>query len=256
PCKLREINLIGQDTTLFGSDLYGSSKLPELLRKLTSLKNSVEWIRLLYTHPAHYNEEIIHALRDEKKMCKYLDLPIQHSNDTILKSMNRHTTKREITDLIEKIRRDIPDITLRTSIIVGFPGETEDIFKELLSFLSETRFEKLGAFIYSAEESSRAAGFKGQIPDKIKKQRFEEVMKLQQKISNDINRSFMGRTVDVLIDEKIDGEKERFAARTQGDAPEVDGCVYVSGKDLKVGEFRRVKITDTLEYDLVGEVII
>ncbi|MDP2929462.1 MAG: MiaB/RimO family radical SAM methylthiotransferase, partial [Candidatus Omnitrophota bacterium] len=121
PCKLREINLIGQDTTLFGADLYGSSKLPELLRKLASLKNSVKWFRLLYTHPAHYNEEIIHALRDENKMCKYLDLPIQHSNDAILKSMNRHTTKREITDLIEKIRRDIPDITLRTSIIVGFP---------------------------------------------------------------------------------------------------------------------------------------
>ena len=253
--KLREINLIGQDTTLFGVDLSGSPKLPELLRRLASLKNSVKWIRLLYTHPAHYNGEIIHSLRDEKKICKYLDLPIQHSSDKILKSMNRHSTKKEITALIEKIRHDMPDITLRTSIIVGFPGETEDIFKELLSFLSETRFEKLGAFIYSAEESSPAARLKGQIPDKIKGERFEEVMKLQQKISNDINMSFMGKTVNVLIDEKIDGEKERFAARTQGDAPEVDGCVYVSGKNLKVGEFCKVKITDTLEYDLVGEAI-
>ena len=252
--KLREINLIGQDTTLFGMDLYGSSKLPELLRRLASLKNGVEWIRLLYTHPAHYNGEIIRALRDEKKVCKYLDLPIQHINDTVLKSMNRRTTKKGIIGLIEKIRRNIPGITLRTSVIVGFPGETEDAFKELLSFLSETRFEKLGAFIYSAEESSIAAGLKGQVPDKIKRERFGEVMKSQQKISVDINKSYMGRIVNVLIDEPVEGEDNKSLGRTEGAAPEVDGCVYVSGKGVRVGEFCKVKITDTMEYDLIGEI--
>ncbi|MCX5666319.1 MAG: 30S ribosomal protein S12 methylthiotransferase RimO [Candidatus Omnitrophica bacterium] len=253
--RIREIDIIGQDTTLFGKDIYGAQKLPELLKKLSSLKSSVKWIRLLYTHPAHYSDKLINALRDSKKICRYLDLPIQHISDKILKKMNRHTTKSEIKSLIEKLRKSIPGLTLRTSVIVGFPGETDKDFGELLAFLEDTRFEKLGAFIYSAEEGSRAYKFEGRIPDKIKNQRFDEVMKLQQGISADVNRSYMGKTVSVLIDEPVDGEKDKFAGRTEGDAPEVDGCVYLSGRGVKVGEFCKVKITDTLEYDLVGEAV-
>jgi len=251
--KIKEINIIGQDTTLFGKDIYGRQKLPELLKSLSSLKSGVKWIRLLYTHPAHYSDKLINALRDEKKVCRYLDLPVQHINDRILKKMNRHTTKKEIIDLIERLRKNIPGLALRTSVIIGFPGETDKEFNELLAFLEDTRFEKLGAFIYSAEEFSRAYKFPRRIPDSVKNRRFDEVMKLQQKISADINKSYMGKTVDVLIDEPVEGENNKFAGRTECDAPEVDGCVYVSGKGVRVGEFCKVKITDTLEYDLVGE---
>jgi ribosomal protein S12 methylthiotransferase len=253
--KVREINIIGQDTTLFGNDIYAKPKLPELLKKMASLRGSVKWIRLLYTHPAHYSGRLIDTLRGEKKICRYLDLPIQHISDPILKKMNRHTTKKEIMDLIAKLRKNIPGLTLRTSVIIGFPGETDKEFKELLAFLEDTRFEKLGAFIYSAEEGSKAYKFPGRVTESIKNQRFDEVMKLQQKISVDINRSYMGKTVNVLIDEPVEGEDHKFAGRTEGDAPEVDGCVYVSGKSVKVGEFCKVKITDTLEYDLVGEAV-
>ena len=252
---LKEINLIGQDTTFFGKNIYGKGSLTELLRRVAALKNSVRWIRVLYTHPAHYSDEFIGVVRDEKKICKYLDLPIQHINDVILKRMNRHTTKSGIIKLIAKIRKEIPAITLRTSVIVGFPGETEASFKELLEFLLETKFERLGAFIYSKEEGSPASRFARQVSEKTKNQRFDEVMRLQQKISYDLNRSCMGKVVNVLIDEKIEGEKNKFMGRTEADAPEVDGGVYVSGKDLKIGEFYKVKITDTLEYDLVGKAV-
>ncbi len=251
---LKEINLIGQDTTLFGIDRYGKSVFVQLLKNIAALKNSVRWIRILYTHPAHYTDDLLYTVRDEAKICKYLDLPIQHINDDILKKMNRRTTKKDIIGLIEKIRINIPGVTLRTSVIVGFPGETEENFKELLGFLKDIRFEKLGAFIYSKEEGSRAAKFDLQVPDKVKKERFDEVMKLQQRVSQDINKSFMGKVVDILIDERIEGENDKFTGRTEGDAPEVDGCVYVSGKKIfKVGKFYKVKIKDTLEYDLVGE---
>ncbi len=251
--KIREINIIGQDTTLFGNDIYGRPSLPELLKRLASLRSSVKWIRLLYTHPAHYSGKLINILRDERKICRYLDLPVQHISDPILKKMNRHTTKKEIMSLIEKLRNNISGLTLRTSVIIGFPGETDKEFNELLAFLENTRFEKLGAFIYSAEDLSKAYRFERRVPDSIKNQRFDEVMKLQQKISEDINKSYMGKIVNVLIDEPVEGEDNKFAGRTEGDAPEVDGCVYVSGKGVRVGEFCKVKITDTLEYDIVGE---
>lgn len=253
--KIKEINIIGQDTTLFGKDIYGKPSLPGLLKKLASLKMSARWIRLLYTHPAHYSAGLINVLRDEKKICRYLDLPIQHISDPILKKMNRHTTKKEIVGLIGRLRKNIPRLTLRTSVIIGFPGEKDKEFGELLKFLEDTRFEKLGAFIYSAEEGSPAHKLPGQVPEKIKNGRFDAVMKLQQKISADVNRSYMGKTVDVLIDEAVEGEDNKFAGRTEGDAPEVDGCVYVSGKGVRVGEFCRVKITDALEYDLIGEAL-
>ena len=250
---LKEINLIGQDTTLFGADIYGKGSLPELLKKIAGLKNGIKWIRVLYTHPAHYSDEFIDIVRDEDNICKYLDLPIQHISDSILKRMNRCTTKNDIIKLIDRIRANIPAITLRTSVIVGFPGEREKEFKELLGFLRKTRFEKLGAFIYSREEGSRAFRFERQVPEKIKNERFDEVMRLQQEISAGLNKNFLGKIVKVLIDEKVDGQKDVFTGRTKADAPEVDGCVYVSGKNIKVGEFYKARITDTLEYDLVGE---
>lgn len=250
PGCLKEISLIGQDTTLFGRDIYGKSVFPQLLKRLAGLENSVRWIRILYTHPAHYTDEFILAVRDEPKICKYLDLPIQHISDRILKEMNRCVTKEDIIKLIENIRKNIPRIALRTSIIVGFPGEADKDFKELLEFLKETRFEKLGCFLYSKEEGTRASKFKGQVPEKVKNQRFDEVMKAQQEISGSINRSFLGGTLRVLIDERL--EDGRYFGRTEFDAPEVDGGVYVSGENLNVGDFYKVKITDTLEYDLIG----
>ncbi len=252
PGRLKEINLIGQDTTLFGRDIYGKSVFPQLLKRLAGLKNSVRWIRVLYTHPAHYTDEVIFTVRDEPKICKYLDLPIQHISDGILKEMNRYVTKEGIIKLIEKIKKNIPLIALRTSIIVGFPGETDKDFKELLEFLKETRFEKLGCFLYSKEEGTRASKFKGHLSEKVKNQRFDEVMKAQQQVSAGINRSLLGGTLKVLIDERLEGGG--YFGRTEFDAPEVDGGVYVSGKNLNVGDFYNVKITDTLEYDLIGDV--
>ena len=253
--SLREIDIIGQDTTRFGIDRYGKIRFAGLLREICRVRNNVRWVRILYTHPAHYTKELISVLRDEDKICKYLDLPIQHISDTVLKRMNRLTTRIEIEKLIGKLRREIPGIILRTSLIAGFPGETDKDFKELLDFVRDTRFERLGVFIYSREEGTRAARFAKQVPQKIKEARRDEVMRLQRSISSEINRSFLGKTVDVLIDTKTENRKPKteFTGRTQGDAPEIDGAVLVSGNGIKAGEFYRVRITDSLEYDLVGE---
>ena len=253
--RLKEINIIGQDTTLFGIDRYGKIKFSELLRRLCRSKNSVRWIRILYTHPAHYTKELINTIREEDKICKYIDLPLQHISDKILKRMNRPTARIDIERLIDDIRNNIPGIVIRTSLIVGFPGETYKDFKELMDFTRRMRFDRLGAFMYSKEEGTKAARFQQQVPDKVKKERFDEVMKLQQSISSGINRSFIGKTVEVLIDEKAGTEKNKFVGRTQGDAPEIDGAVYVSGDDMKIGEFYRAMITDSMEYDLIGEKI-
>lgn len=252
---LKEINLIGQDTTLFGMDVYGRPALPELLHRLCSIKNSVKWIRLLYTHPAHYTDGLITTIRNEPKVCRYLDLPIQHISDNILKSMNRRTTKKDIVLLVEKLRKKIPGLALRTSIIVGFPGETEKDFKELLKFIRQACFERLGAFVYSREEGTKASRLKGQVSAGIKKERLDELMKTQQNISASFNRSLIGKTVDVLIDEKVAGERDKFFGRTEADAPEIDCGVYVSGKNVRVGLFSKVRITDALEYDLIGDAV-
>jgi len=272
PGTLKEIDLIGQDTTLFGIDRYGKAMFAEMLRRLCGLKNGVRWIRIMYTHPAHYSDELISVIRGEKKICKYLDLPIQHISDDILKKMNRHVAKKDIIKLISVLRKAIPGLALRTSIIVGFPGETDKDFKELLEFVRCEKFERLGAFTYSREDGTRASRFENQIPQEVKSQRFDELMGLQQKISSGINRSFIGKTVDVLIDEKLPTTPNHslrsgsgrahnaprstlyeFIGRTQYDAPEIDGAVRVSGKNIKVGEFYKVLIKDSLEYDLVGD---
>ncbi|MEI6862918.1 MAG: 30S ribosomal protein S12 methylthiotransferase RimO [Candidatus Omnitrophota bacterium] len=253
--SLKEINLVGQDTTLFGLDIYGKKVFPELLSRLCSLKNGPEWVRILYTHPAHYTDSLIDIIRENDKICKYLDLPIQHITDSILKRMNRRTTKDELVRLIARLKDDIPGITLRTSIIVGFPGETDKDFKELISFVKDTEFDRLGAFLYSEEEGTAASRMKNKVPDKVSRERLDELMKLQRAISSRRNRRFLGKRVRVLIDEKPDSPGGSFFGRTEADAPETDGGVYVSGKSIKVGNFYDVNITDTLEYDLVGDAI-
>jgi len=253
--NLFEIILIGQDTTLYGIDLYGKYKLAELLKKLSLLKlNNLKWIRLLYTHPAHYNDELIEVIANSPKICPYLDLPLQHISDKILKRMNRPVKKDNIISLINKLRDRIPNLTLRTTFMVGFPGETDEDFKELLNFVNEFRFEKLGAFIFSREEGIPAYDFLQQIPMRIKKERLKELMLTQQPISKEINSTYMGKKIEVLIDE-IQSDKPKIATgRTKGDAPEIDGKVIIRTDKAQVGKIIKVKVTEALEYDLIGEI--
>lgn len=250
----KEINLIGQDITLYGLDIFGKPTLVKLIREILKNTKNIKWIRLLYLNPKRIDDELISLIAGEKRICKYVDIPIQHINDRILKLMNRNTTKKEIIDLIKKIRKRIKGVYLRTSIIVGFPTETENEFRELLEFLKQTKFERLGAFIYSREEKTPAYAFKNQINQRIKKSRFDRVMLLQQEIAREINKTLLGKKIEVMIDERDKDEDNLYLARLEQDAPEVDGVVYVrSGKKLAPGEFHKVKIIDTLEYDLVGE---
>jgi len=254
--KVREINLIGQDTTSYGRDLFGASKLSQLLQKILQEVNNIKWVRLLYTHPNHFDDSLIEVYKKEKRLCKYIDLPLQHINDRILKLMNRKITKDKTLRLVEKIRKNIPGVAIRTSLIVGFPGETEKEFQELFKFIEEERFERLGAFIYSREESTAAYHFKGQVPEKVKQERFDLIMSRQQDIARGINQQFMNRKMQVLIDEKGEKGDNIYLGRTEYDAPEVDGLVYVhANKKLQPGDFASVRITDTLEYDLVGKQI-
>ncbi|RKY42668.1 MAG: 30S ribosomal protein S12 methylthiotransferase RimO [Candidatus Makaraimicrobium thalassicum] len=252
---IRELILIGQDTTSFGIDRgEGTPELAELLRR-TSPAMKDGWVRLLYTHPAHFTDELIEVLADTDNICKYVDLPIQHINDRILRRMNRRITRAGITSLIERLRRRIRGVTIRTSVIVGFPGETDGEFRELLDFLDDIKFDRLGAFIYSREEGTAAAGFKGQVPRELKEARFDEVMRLQQRISAENNQAFLGKNLKILIDEEDATDPEQFVGRSQMDAPEVDGVIYVRGRDIRAGDFVDVRVTGTMEYDLIGEIV-
>lgn len=268
--KVSEVNIIGQDITGYGLDLYRSTRLPGLLKKIIKKSPNIGWLRLLYLYPSRISDELLDLIKNEPKVCKYIDLPLQHINNRILNLMHRETTKQDILRIIGKIRKKIPCIAIRTSVIVGFPSETDNEFKELLDFIEDARFERLGAFIYSREEGTQAYNFKNQIPDKIKEERFNTLMMQQQRISQDVNKNFLGKTIDVLIDEKEEDfypvKKETtndikfsnvvYLGRSQYDAPEVDGLVYVdSKKALNVGDFVKVEITDTLEYDLVGKAL-
>lgn len=247
-----EINIIGQDTSSYGMDLYGEPRLTELVKKVVESARHAGWVRLLYLNPLRITDELLGAIADSGKVCKYIDVPIQHINNRILKLMNRKIRRSQIIALIKKIRERIPQVALRTSIMVGFPSETDREFKELLTFIEEMQFERLGAFIYFKEEGTAAYRYGNHIPKSVKIERFNAVMASQQKISRRINRHFLGKTMEVLIDEK---GKDGYLGRSQYDAPEVDGSVYVHSKrTLAPGEFVKVKITDTLEYDLVGEV--
>jgi ribosomal protein S12 methylthiotransferase len=252
--NISEIILIGQDTTLYGFDLYGEYKLAELLKKLSLLElKNLKWIRLLYTHPAHYNDKLIEVIANDPKICPYLDLPLQHISDKILKSMNRSVKKDDIICLIKKLRAKIANLTLRTTLMVGFPGETDKDFKELLSFAKESRFERLGAFIFSREEGAPAYDFPQQIPLRIKKERLKELMLTQQSISKEINHGYLGKEVEVLVDEIKLGKPIISIGRTKGDAPEIDGKVIIKTDKTQVGEIVKVKVLEALEYDLIGE---
>jgi len=251
--NLSEIILIGQDTTLYGIDLYGEYKLAELLKKLSLLElNNLKWIRLLYTHPAHYNDELIEVIASYPKICSYLDLPLQHISDKILKRMNRPIKKSNVISLINKLRDRISNLTLRTTFIVGFPGETDQDFEELLDFVKEFRFERLGAFIFSREEGTPAYDFPQQISMRIKKERLKKLMLTQQSISKEINNAYIGKEIDVLVDEIKPGKPKIAIGRTKGDAPEIDGKVVIRGDKTQVGKFIKVKVTEASEYDLAG----
>ncbi|MEK7867908.1 MAG: 30S ribosomal protein S12 methylthiotransferase RimO, partial [Candidatus Omnitrophota bacterium] len=234
----KEIILIGQDTSLYGMDLYGKKRLGDLLKELAKISKDV-WVRLLYLHPANLDKEVIEVIRDNENICRYIDLPLEHINDRILKQMARRTNKREIIALIEYIRKEIPDAVIRTSFIVGFPGERDEEFKELVSFIKEMKFEKLGVFKYSREEGTPAYEHKNQISEKEKQRRFNRIMSAQQGISRKINERFKGRVLKMLVEEKGKGY---YIARTEYDAPDIDGLVYIKGKNLKIGNFYNVKI--------------
>lgn len=253
--NLSEIILIGQDTTLYGIDLYGEYKLAELLKKLSLLElNNLKWIRFLYTHPAHYNDELIEVIANYPKICPYLDLPLQHISDKILKRMNRPVKKNDIIWLINKLRDKISNLTLRTTFMVGFPGESDQDFEELLNFVKNFRFERLGAFIFSREEGTPAYDFPQQIHMRIKKERLKKLMLTQQSISKEINSSYRGKEIKVLIDEIKSGKPKIAIGRTKGDAPEIDGKVIIRTDKAQVGKFIKVKVTEASEYDLVGEI--
>jgi ribosomal protein S12 methylthiotransferase len=251
--KISELNIIGQDITGFGTDLYKKASLVPLVRKIAAAAEKIRWIRLLYLYPDRVNDELIRLIKEEPKLCKYIDLPIQHINDRILKMMNRGTSRVKTEAVIGKIRKILPEAAIRTSIITGFPTETDKEFDELLDFVKETKFERLGAFIYSAEEGTPAYSIKPRVPEKVMRERFDRIMKAQQEVSRQNNAKLSGKTLEVLIEGEEDGA---YLGRTQYDAPEVDGQVYVnSSKRLAAGDFLRVKITDTLEYDLVGDAV-
>jgi len=258
---ISEINLIAQDTTYYGTDIYKKPSLTELLKVLTDEKNTkyykkIQWIRLLYTHPAHIQQELIDLIKEQPLICNYIDLPIQHINDGVLKAMGRGTTKKDILDLINRLRDSIPGLAIRSSLIVGHPGEGAKEFKELLEFMKQIKFERLGIFTYSKEEGTPAYDYPEQVPEKEKKRRFDVAMKLQQEISADSLQAFLGRKIQVLIDEQNEDDKSVYVGRTYADAPEVDGQVFVhADTQLKPGDFVNAEITDTLEYDLVGDLI-
>lgn len=244
----KEIIPVAQDTTLYGKDIYGKLMFPVLLKKMTKIKG-LQWIRIMYAHPAHVTNELIDLISKEKKICKYLDLPIQHICDNILKSMRRRGTRQEIIDLIAKIRGEIPGVVLRTSVIVGYPGEKEADFEELLNFVSKTRFERLGIFVYSKEEGTPAAKLGGQVPEKLKLARFNKIFKLQSRISKERGREMIGKVIKVLVEEK-NGRCSH--GRTYMDAPGIDGSIKIKDKRLTPGEFTRVKVTKASTFDLQG----
>ena len=249
-----ELIVVGQDTSDYGADLYGRARIAELLAALAKIRG-VRWIRLLYCHPHGISNELIQTIRDEPAVCKYLDMAIEHADDGVLRRMNRIVTQARLRERIEALRREVPGIALRTSVIVGFPGETEAAFENLLAFLGEVRFERLGAFRYSHEEGSASFRFPDQVPAAVKEARFDRLMRVQQEIAAAVNAGVVGRTLEVVIDEPSPDEPGQHVGRTSADCPEVDGVVYVhSDRALCPGMFVSVRITDSYEYDLVGTV--
>ncbi len=248
---VKELILVAQETTVYGKDLYGKKSLHILLKKLCEIRG-IRWIRVLYCYPEEIYDELIETIRDEKKICHYLDIPIQHASDRILKRMGRRTSKQELIDIVGKLRKEIPDIVLRTTLITGFPGETEEDHEELKEFVDEMEFDRLGVFTYSPEENTPAAEMADQVPEEVKEERRDELMELQQEISYDRGQDRIGQELLVMIEGKV-ADESAYIGRTYGDAPKVDGYIFVqTGELLMTGDFAKVRVTGALEYDLIG----
>lgn len=249
----KELILVAQETTLYGKDLYGEKSLPKLLHKLCKI-DGLYWIRILYCYPEEITDELIETIRTEEKICHYLDMPIQHASDRILKRMGRRTNQQELRDMVAKLRKAIPDICLRTTLITGFPGETQEDHEELLAFVDEMEFDRLGVFTYSPEEDTPAATFAEQVAEEIKTDRQADIMELQQEIAFEKAENMVGRTVLAMIEGKVPDE-HAYVARTYKDAPNVDGFVFIqTSEELMTGDFVHAKITGSYEYDLIGEI--
>ena len=250
---VKELILVAQETTLYGMDLYGKKSLPELLHKL-ALIPGIFWIRILYCYPEEITDELIETIKKEPKVCHYLDIPIQHASDAVLKRMGRRTNQEQLRNMIEKLRREIPDICLRTTLIAGFPGETDEDHEELMQFVDEMEFDRLGVFTYSQEEDTPAAIMPDQIAEEVKEVRREEIMELQQEIAFEKAEEMIGRVLTVMIEGKI-ADEDAYVARTYRDAPNVDGYLFVNTTaTLMTGDLVRVQVTDSNEYDLIGEI--
>ena len=248
---VKEISLIAQDSTNYGTDLYEGFKLPELMNRVSEVPG-VEWVRLHYAYPGFFTDELIETIATNPKICKYIDMPLQHSEDAILKRMRRPGRQRDARELIARIRARIPDVALRTSMIVGFPGETEEECERLCEFVREMKFDRLGVFAYSQEEDTPANRLPGQLSDETKQHRAHTLMEIQRQVAQDNSAKYVGRTLDVLV-ERYDGRSDVYVGRSQFDAPEVDGEVYISGIRADIGDIRKVRITHAYEYDLSGE---
>lgn len=249
---VRELILVAQETTVYGKDIYGEKCLHKLLKELCKIPG-IQWIRILYCYPEEIYPELIQTMKEEKKICHYLDLPIQHCSDKILKKMGRRTTKQELIDIVTLLRKEIPDIILRTTLITGFPGETEEDHEELMEFIDTMEFDRLGVFTYSAEEDTPAANMPNQIAEEVKQDRQAELMELQQEISIDKGNDKIGTCVEVMIEGKV-ADENAYVGRTYGDAPNVDGYIFINtDTELMSGDFARVYVTGALEYDLIGE---
>ena len=251
---VKELILVAQETTLYGKDLYGEKSMSKLLRELCKI-NGIRWIRILYCYPEEIDDALIQVMKEEKKICHYLDLPIQHANDTILKRMGRRTSKQQLKKIVRKLRQEIPDIALRTTLITGFPGETQEQHEELMEFVDEMEFDRLGVFTYSPEEDTPAAEMSDQISEEVKEDRQAELMELQQDIVFDQAEDMIGQEVLVMIEGKV-ADENAYVGRTYKDAPNVDGLIFINtDEELMSGDFAKVKVTGALEYDLIGELM-
>lgn len=250
---VKELILVAQETTLYGADLYGEKSLHKLLRELCKI-SGIYWIRIQYCYPEEIYEELIQTIAEEPKICHYLDLPIQHANDRILKRMGRKTNKAQLVEKIEKLREAIPDIALRTTLIAGFPGETEQEHEEMMQFVNDMEFDRLGCFAYSAEEDTPAAGFEDQVPQELKEQWRDDIMELQSEVCADLAEDMIGREIYVMVEGKV-ADEPAYIGRTYKDAPGIDGYIFIqTGETLMSGDFVKVKVTGAMDYDLIGEI--
>lgn len=250
---VREINLIAQDTTSFGKDLYGTPKLVELLRELVKIEQ-LKWIRILYCYPKYFSDELIELIATEEKICSYVDLPLQHADDSILTAMNRQDTRQDIETLLRKVRKKIPGVAVRSSFIVGYPGETDEQFENLKQFVAEQKFDRVGVFTYSQEAGTIAGALADQIPEEIKQERYHQLMALQSKISEDLNHGIEGRTIEVLVEGQSPEQQNVAYGRSYREAPDVDGMIYIeNARQVKPGEFITAKVVQGFTYDLLTE---